>query len=148
MTLTDNNINYIATNLEFYEIKDVDLKEDLMDHICTHIECYNGTDFEKAYQEAIENLGGYASFQLMQKEINEKKLIQSFLARKRAFYLLSTFNIMLLALGFLFKLNQWPYSSILLASGFGLLIFIIIPFALYNKYKHSTQKLILLNKKL
>jgi len=62
MTLTDNNINYIATNLEFYEIKDVDLKEDLIDHICTHIECYNGTDFEKAYQEAIENLGDMLHF--------------------------------------------------------------------------------------
>ena len=45
---------------------------------------------------------------------------------------------MLLALGFLFKLNQWPYSSILLASGFGILIFITIPFALYNKYSKAT----------
>ena len=146
MTLTDSNITYIETNLKFYGINDENLKEDLMDHICSHIECYNGTDFENAYQEAIENLGGYASFQLMQKEINEKALIQSFLTRKRAFYLLSTFNIMLLALGFLFKLNQWPYSSILLASGFGILIFITIPFAFYNKYKYSTQKIILLNK--
>ncbi len=146
MILTDKNMNYIATNLEFYEIKDVDLKEDIMDHICTHIERCNGTDFEKAYQEAINNLGGYASFQLMQKELNEKKLIQSFLARKRAFYLVSTFNLMVLALGFLFKLNQWPYTSILLASGFGILIFITIPFALFNKYKHSKQKYILLNK--
>ncbi len=146
MKLTDENINYIETNLTFYEINDKTIREDLLDHICTHIECFNGDDFEKAYQEAIENLGGYASFQLMQKEINEKKLIQSFLGRKRAFYLTSTFNIMLLALGFLFKLNLWPFSSILLASGFGILIFITIPFAFYNKYKRSTQKVILLNK--
>jgi hypothetical protein len=56
MTLTDNNINYIATNLEFYEIKDVDLKEDLIDHICTHIECYNGTDWQLLRDMCI---GGY-----------------------------------------------------------------------------------------
>jgi hypothetical protein len=146
MKLTDENLNYIKTNLTFYGISDETIREDLLDHICTHIECFNGNDFDKAYQEAIENLGGYTAFQLMQIEINEKKLIQSFLTRKRAFYLTSTFNIMLLALGFLFKLNKWPFSSILLASGFGILIFITIPFAFYNKYKHSTQKLILLNK--
>lgn len=146
MKLTDENIEYIETNLKFYGINDKTIKEDLLDHICTHIECFNGNDFDKAYKEAIENLGGYASFQIMQKEINEKALIHSFLARKRAYFLLSTFNVMVLALGFLFKLNQWPYSSILLASGFGILIFITIPFAFYNRYKHSKQKTILLNK--
>lgn len=146
MILTDENIEYIATNLKFYGITDNTLKEDLTDHICTHIECYNGNDFEKAYQEAIQNLGGYISLQNMQKNLNEKKLIHTILARKRAFYLFSTFNIMLLALGMLFKLNQWPYASILLASGFSLLIFGTIPFALYNKYQRSKQKIILKNR--
>ena len=145
MILTDLNIVYIETNLKFYGINDQNLKEDLMDHICTHIECYNGNNFETAYQEAIQNLGGYSAIQNMQNTINEKTLIQSFLIRKRAYFLTSTFNVMLLALGFLFKLNKWPYSSILLATGFGILIFISIPFAFYNRYKHSKQKTILLN---
>lgn len=146
MMLTDENIEYIATTLKFYGITDVTLKEDLTDHICTHIECYNGTDFEKAYQEAIQNLGGYASLQNMQKDVNEKKLIRTILARKRAFFLFSTFNIMLLALGMLFKLNQWPYASFLLACGFSILIFGTIPFAFYNKYQLSKQKTILKNR--
>ena len=146
MTLTDLNIAYIETNLKFYGINDQNLKEDLMDHICTHIECYNGNNFETAYQEAIQNLGGYSAIQNMQNTINEKALIQSFLIRKRAYFLTSTFNVMLLALGFLFKLNKWPCSSILLATGFGILIFITIPIAFYNRYKHSKQKTILLHK--
>lgn len=146
MILTDENVEYIATTLKFYGITDVTLKEDLMDHICTHIECYNGTDFEKAYQKAIQNLGGYASLQNMQKDVNEKKLIRTILARKRAFFLFSTFNIMLLALGMLFKLNQWPYASVLLACGFSILIFGTIPFAFYNKYQLSKQKTILKNR--
>lgn len=146
MILTDSNISFIETTLKFYNINDKDLKEDIMDHICTHIECYNGNDFEKAYKEAIQNLGGYQTIQSMQNDINEKKLIQSFLFRKKAYFLLSTFNIMLLASGFLFKLNQWPYSSVLLATGFGILIFITIPFGLYNKYRKSVQKTILINK--
>lgn len=146
MILTDEHIEYIATNLKFYGITDTTLKEDLTDHICTHIECYNGNDFEKAYQEAIQNLGGYATLQNMQKDVNEKKLIRTILARKRAFYMFSTFNIMLLALGMLYKLNQWPYASILLASGFCLLIFGTIPFAFYNKYQLSKQKIILKNR--
>jgi hypothetical protein len=146
MIITDRNIEYIETNLSFYGITDVVLKEDLLDHICTHIENYKLETFELAYKEAIETFGGYATMQIVQKEKDEKKLIQSFLARKRAFYLVSSFNIMLLALGFLFKLNQWPYSSILLATGFSILIFITIPFASYNKYKRSYQKTILTNR--
>lgn len=144
--VTDENIEYIVTTLKFYGITDVTLKEDLTDHICTHIECYNGNDFEKAYQEAIQNLGGYASLQNMQKDVNEKKLIRTILARKRAFFLFSTFNIMLLALGMLFKLNQWPYASVLLVCGFSILIFGTIPFAFYNKYQLSKQKTILKNR--
>jgi positive regulator of sigma E activity len=146
MIITDKNIEYIETSLSFYGIKDALLKEDLLDHICTHIENSNEENFELSYKEAIEKLGGYASMQNIQKDINEKSLIKSFLARKRAFYLVSTFNIMLLTIGMLFKLNKWPYSSIMLATGFGMLIFITIPFAFYNKYKHSNQKTILQNK--
>ena len=146
MMITDRNIEYIETNLSFYEITDVILKEDLLDHICTHIENSNLETFELAYKEAIETLGGYATMQIIQKEKNEKKLIQSFIVRKRAFYMVSTFNLILLTLGFLFKLNQWPYSSILLATGFSILIFITIPFASYNKYKRSYQKTILTNR--
>lgn len=146
MIITDRNIEYIETTLSFYGITNSVLKEDLLDHICTHIENSNHETFELAYKEAIEKLGGYATMQIIQKENDEKKLIQSFLARKRTFYMVSSFNIMILALGFLFKLNQWPYSSILLATGFALLIFITIPFAFYNKYKRSYQKTILTNR--
>lgn len=146
MIITDRNIEYIETTLSFYGITNGILKEDLIDHICTHIETSNHGTFELAYKEAIEKLGGYATMQVIQKEKDEKKLIQSFLVRKRVFYMISTFNIMLLALGFLFKLNQWPYSSILLATGFSILIFITIPFATYNKYKQSYQKKILTNR--
>ena len=146
MIITDKNIEYIETTLSFYGITNVILKEDLLDHICTHIENSTHETFELAYKEAIEKLGGYATMQIIQKEKDEKKLIQSFLARKRAFYMVSSLNIMLLALGLLFKLNQWPYSSILLATGFTLLIFLTIPFAFYNKYKRSYQKTILTNR--
>lgn len=146
MIISEQNMEYIETNLKFYGIEEPNLKEDVMDHICTHIENYNGTDFEEAYKESIQNLGGYAAIQLLQKEINEKILIKSFLQRKKAFFLISTFNLMLISSGFLFKLNQWPYSSILLATGFSLLLFVTLPFFCYNRYKHSTQKIILLNK--
>ena len=146
MIISEENIQYIETNLKFYGIIEANLRDDIFDHICTHIENHNGTDFEEAYQESIHNLGGYATIQFLQKQINEKAIIKSFLMRKKVFFLISTFNLMILSAGLLFKLNQWPYSSILLAVALGLLVFATLPLFCYNRYRLHTQKIILFNK--
>jgi len=146
MIITDENLTYIETSLAFHGIKDLNLREDFTDHICTYIESAEGDDFELAYTQAVYNLGGYGAFQLIQNQINEKNLIKKVFLRKKIFYMLSSFNLMLLASGLLFKLNKWPYSGILLAVAFTILIFGTIPYWFYGKYKLKVQKIILLNK--
>lgn len=146
MIISEENMQYIETNLKFYGITESDLKDDVIDHICTHIEQSNETDFEEAYQQSIQNLGGYVTLQLLQKEINEKALIKSFLIRKKGFFMISTLNLMLLSAGLLFKLNQWPYSSWLLATAFGMIVLVTVPLFCYNRYRLHTQKTLLLNK--
>ena len=145
MIITSGQIQYIETNLSFYGIKDADLREDLVDHICTHIEADDNLEFETSYQKAIVNLGGYGAMQILQKDITEKQIIRGFLVRKKIFYMLSSFTIMIIALGLIFKLNQWPYSTILLATGFSLLVFAVIPFWFYERYQHNAQKIKLQN---
>ncbi|MGX7667928.1 hypothetical protein [Flavobacterium pedocola] len=146
MTVTDDHITYIETNLVFYGITDPSLKEDLLDHICSHLERSNMSDFETAYQEAITNLGGYAALQLLQREKTEKELIQSFIRRKRNVHLTCALNAIVLLVGFLFFIFRWPYSGVLILIGFSTLILITIPMIIYEQYKLKAQKILLLNK--
>ena len=146
MIVTDEQFAYIETNLAFYGITDADLKEDLLDHICTHVEKSNQQNFEACYQEAIANLGGYAAMQLMQGQKNEKALIQGFILRKRNVHLTCAINAILLLTGFLFFIFKWPASGVLILIGFSQLILITIPFIIYEQYKLKTQKILLLNK--
>ena len=146
MIVTDDQIAYIETNLVFYGITDQDLKEDLLDHICTHLERSNQQDFEISYQEAIANLGGYAAMQLIQGQKNEKALIQRFILRKRNVHLTCAINAIVLLTGFLFFIFKWPLSGVLILIGFSQLILITIPFIIYEQYKLKTQKFLLLNK--
>jgi hypothetical protein len=146
MMVTDNQFAYIETNLAFYGITDQNLKEDLLDHICTHLEKSNQQDFETGYQEAITNLGGYAAMQLMQGKKNEKTLIQNFIRRKRNVHLTCAINAVILLTGFLFFIFKWPLSGVLILIGFSQLILVTIPFIIYEQYKLKTQKILLLNK--
>uniref|UniRef100_UPI00404B3676 hypothetical protein n=1 Tax=Flavobacterium sp. TaxID=239 RepID=UPI00404B3676 len=146
MELSEQQIDYIETNLEFYGIKDSQLKEDFLDHICSSIENSNGTDFETAYSQAISKLGGYATMQLLQQDKNEKLLIKSFINRTRNVYLTCAINAIILLIGFVFFMYQWPYSGVLILIGFSQLIIITIPFILYDKFKRQSQKILLLNK--
>jgi len=146
MIVTDHQLDYIETNLTFHGIKDDKLREDLIDHICTSIEHAGISDFDTAYEQAVHNLGGYGAMQLLQHDISEKRLMGSILKRKKAFYMLSSFNLMLLCWGFLSKIFAWPLANIFTATALGLLLFVTIPFAFYERYKSREQKIILRNR--
>lgn len=146
MKLTEQQMKYIETNLVFYGIKDLQLKEDFLDHTCSYIESVNSSDFENVYAQAISNLGGYATLQQFQRKKNEKLLIKSFVIRTRNVYLTCAINAVILLIGFLFFMFQWPYSGVLLLIGFSQFILISLPFVLFDKYKRQSQKILLLNK--
>src|SRR5690606_24665945 len=116
--------DYISENLTFHGIKDQDLREDLIDHICSYIENAETSEFEPAYEQAVRNLGGYGAMQLLQYDKNEKRLMAGILKRKRALYMLSSFNLMLLCWGFLSKIFAWPLANVFTATALGLLLFV------------------------
>ena len=70
MILKDIHIEFIENNLKLYGVKSKDLREDLLDHICTYIETSDSQDFDSLYQEALQKFGGYTSFQNLQLETN------------------------------------------------------------------------------
>lgn len=145
MTISDEQLDYISANLTFHGIKDENLRDDLIDHICSAVENADDPEFDTAYAQAIRNLGGYGALQLLQHDKNEKRLMAGVLKRKKILYMLSSFNLMLLCWGLLSKIFEWPLANVFTAIAFGLLLFVTIPFAFYERYRSRAQKIILRN---
>lgn len=141
MKLSDKHIKFIENSLELYGIKSEALKEDLLDHICTYIENQESNDFDTLYQEALQKFGGYSSFQNLQLETTLQKFASQAIRLKRVLHGVGTIAALLISAGLLFKWMHWPYASILLFSGFVLLILVVIPLYFYDRYKSSIHKL-------
>ena len=137
MILKDQHIEFIENNLKLYGVKSKDLREDLLDHICTYIETNDSQDFDSLYQEALQKFGGYTSFQNLQLETNLQKFAQQAIRLKRVLHLVSTITVLLIIIGILFKVMHWPYATILLFSGCIVFILIVIPTYFYDRYKSS-----------
>ncbi len=140
MILTDQHIKFIENNLKLYGVKSKDLREDLLDHICTYLETIDSQNFEGSYQEALQKFGGYASFQNLQLETNLQKFALHAIRLKRVLLLVSTIAVLLIMTGLLFKMMHWPYATILLFSGCIVFILVVIPTYFYDRYKSSIHK--------
>jgi len=135
MMLTDQHIDYIATNLEFYGVAQGDLKDDLLDHICTYIEQSSHTDFNMAYKEAIQNFGGHYAMGALQQQTMALVVLKQGSLRQKAIYISGFLAGFLLSTGSIFKILHWPGATMLLVAGFFVLNFIFMPLFFYHRYK-------------
>ncbi len=140
MELSEKHIKYIETNLKLYGIKSKDLKEDLLDHICTYIESQSEGDFNTLYENALQKFGGYTSFQNLQLETNFQKFASQSIVRKKILFSASTIALLLIFAGSLFKIMHWPFASILLFLGFLILLIVAIPLFFFDRYKSAVHK--------
>jgi hypothetical protein len=140
MILTDQQIEYIATNLTFYGIKSEELRSDVIDHICTYIENKETEDFTTAYNEAIQRFGGYAAMAVLERDTYLFTTFKRDVLRKKLVYISGFIATFLISLGILFKFMHWPYANIIFFTGSIILIFIYLPIVFYHKYKGTHQK--------
>lgn len=142
MILTEEQIEYISTNLEFYGIASEELRNDVLDHICTHIETGNFEDFETAYKDALQKFGGYSAMGTIQRETYLMVTFKKNLRRQKLVYLSGFIALSLMCIGILFKLFHWPGANILLFCGFLMLAFGFLPLFFYQRYKQYYKKAI------
>lgn len=142
MTLTEEQIDYIATNLEFYGITSEELRDDILDHVCTHIETGSHDDFDIAYKEALQKFGGYAAMSKLEKDTYMLVTFKSSIRRQKLIYLLGFLATFTALLGFLFKIMHWPAASILIFTGLLIFLFGYLPFYFYQRYKLFYKKAI------
>jgi len=140
MSLTEEQIEYIATNLEFYGVSSDELREDLLDHIFTHIETSNLTDFDTAYNEALQKFGGYAGMHKVDRDTYLMTTFKSNLRRQKILYILGFLSAFTFFSGTLFKLMHWPGASIMLFIGFLIFLFGCMPLYFYQRYKLFYKK--------
>ncbi|MFK7749661.1 MAG: hypothetical protein AB8B65_14790 [Kordia sp.] len=140
MILTDQNIDYISKNLELYGLKNQELREDILDHICIHIENSEATNFELAYQAAIQKFGGYLNINHIQTETNVQLYFKASKNRMKLSFAIELLTSMFILTGCFFKIMQWPYAGLILFSGFALLILLALPLYFYTRYKEKLLK--------
>ena len=141
MILSDQQIEFIERNLKLYGVKSKDLREDLLDHICTYIEANDSGDFDTLYQEALQKFGGYASFQNLQLETNYQKFAKQIIIINKLKFSFGFIVILFLVIGLVFQMMQWPYANAWLVGAILISILVILPIHFYARYKKSVYKL-------
>ena len=140
MELSDKHIAFIENSLSLYGVENKDLKEDLLDHICTYIENQESDDFNTLYQQALQKFGGYASFQNLQLETNYQKLAKQIITFNKLKFSAGFMVILLLVVSLVFQMMQWPYANAWLLGAIVIAVLVILPVHFYASYKKSIHK--------
>ena len=140
MKLQEKHIDFIENSLKLYGVKSEALREDLIDHICTHIEAQDSEDFNALYQEALQKFGGYSSFQDLQLETNLQKFAQEVILLSKLKFSASCIVLLLFVLSFIFKIMHWPYANTIMIAGLLVAVLVLVPIHFYTKYKSSIHK--------
>lgn len=141
--ITDEQVAYIAQEIDRGKVHDPSLRNDLLDHMCclVEVELAKGLDFDRAYQKAFlqTSPNGYEE---IQKEtlflLNSRKIIYL----KRLTYAAGFLFALLTSIGLLFKIMHLPGANVLLHGGLLALAFIFMPMLLINRFKSEVRGLL------
>ncbi|SDS34765.1 thioredoxin domain-containing protein [Winogradskyella sediminis] len=140
MQLTEKHITFIENSLSLYGVENIDLRDDLLDHICTYIENQDSEDFNELYQQALQKFGGYASFKNLQLETNHQKFAKEIITINKVKFAAGFLIILLLVVSLVFQMMQWPYANAYLLAAIAVSVLVILPAHFYAAYKKSIHK--------
>lgn len=134
MELTEKQIEMIRYDLTQRGITLKDLSDSLVDHICCALEEEQESDFDTAWPQVIACFGP-ESFQEIELLTIYQLTLKNLNAMKKLMYLFLYFAVILFTTGLLFKLQHWPFASIMLILSVLLFNFGFLPIFFYGKYK-------------
>jgi len=145
--LSDQQIDYILSDIGARGVEMESLRQNLLDHICCVIENNleaNG-DFESFYKKTIQTFYKDALW-----EIEEETILlltfKNYYTMKKIMIISGTFSAIVMSIGILFKFMHWPGASACIVLGIVIssLVFLPLLFTLKAKEKQSIKdKLIL-----
>ena len=140
MQLREKHISFIDNSLTLYGVESKDLREDLVDHICTYMENEDSNDFNDLYQKALQKFGGYTNFQNLQLETNHQKFAKQIITYNKFKFSAGFLVILLLVMSLVFQMMQWPYANAWLLGAILVSTLVILPVHFYTRYKRSIHQ--------
>lgn len=141
--LTDKQVDFIFDQVNKSLIDSEELKEDLIDHFCCIIEenMQRGKSFKESYNRAYQIICPNGLNEIYQESIFllSSKRIK---IMKKLLFVTGFIVAFILMMGILFKIQHWPAGGILLLTGAGVMIFVLLPLVLLNFYKAEYSKFI------
>ncbi|WP_421895853.1 hypothetical protein [Marinoscillum sp.] len=134
--ISEEQVDFIAEEIRKAHVKSVELRDDLIDHMCclVEIEMGRGVSFEEAYGRAFNQTSpnGYGE---IQREtvflLNYNKIMNM----KRFTYISGFVFALSLTAGTFFKLLHLPGASGLLSVGMCGMLFVFLPMLIVIRYK-------------
>lgn len=140
MNLTEQQIDFLESELEERGITVPSLKADLLDHFCCAIESSmeTGTAFEDAFHRAWHEIcpDGVREFDLATKII---LLQHKYATMKKITFIIGFITALAGFTGYFFKINHWPWANNLIVLGFGLFTVVFLPLYFYLKFRSDTE---------
>lgn len=136
--ISDQQIDYILSDISARGVELESLQQNLVDHICCIIEnnLEENGDFEGFYQNTIKT---FYKDDLW--EIEEETLLlltyKNYYTMKKVMIVSGTFSAAAMILGILFKFMHWPGASALIVLGIGISSFIFLPLLFTLKLKEQ-----------
>lgn len=145
--LSDQQIDYILSDIGARGVEMESLQQNLVDHVCCIIEnnLEENGDFESFYKKSIKT---FYKDELW--EIEEETLLlltyKNYYTMKKVMITSGSFSAAAMIFGILFKFMHWPGASALIVLGIGIssLIFLPLLFVLKSKDRHQTKDKIIL----
>jgi len=139
--LTDEQIEFIADQVNKSKINSNELKEDLIDHFCCIIEddIRLGKSFEESYNRAYQIVcpNGFD-------EIHQETILlltsKNIIIMKKLLFSLGFITTIFLVTSFLFKALHLPGAGVLLVIASFVLIFVFVPLVLLYFYRKQFSK--------
>ena len=143
MQITDDQLDFICKDIDARGITIEPLAENLVDHICCLIEANEDTDFEEAYEMALQSFGAGG---LQEIEENTKLLLilKREITMKKLMFILGYTATFIISFGAISRLLPLVGGGLLMTFGIFILIFAFLPLFFYHQYKISKSPMFLI----
>lgn len=138
--LNTSQVDIITRDVKSAGINYSHLNYDLIDHICCDVEhcMQQGISFSEAYTKVREKFNIRDLRHIQQDTL--MLIDKNYRIMKKSMKTIGVFSMAIMAFGTLFRVNHWPFGSMLLVLGFLLVTLVFFPALLYTMYREVNHK--------
>ena len=141
-SVSDDQVEYILSDIEKRGVTTEDVRYNILDHVCCIIENeFNGEkDFKKFYENTIAR---FYKKELSEIERETENLLtfKYYYAMKRTLKITGLISVVLIVIGAIFKTMHWPGAGMMYVSGFVIFSLLFIPLNIVLQTRDDKNKI-------